>query len=147
MDIWSFYEVLKEDESRVRCTLCNVTLSRGGGTGSSKKNFGTSNLNRHLQRNHHSHHEKLLAGRAAKAAKAEKRKREEDDKTEQVQIFNLRSKKSREEFVSHTITDWAKPDNKLEFYSAEAQKIHKSIFEMMVMDLRPFTTVNDPGFI
>ena len=57
MDIWSFYEVLKEDESHVRCTLCNAKLSRGG---AGKRGFGTSNMNRHLSRHHHTHHEKLV---------------------------------------------------------------------------------------
>ena len=67
--IWKFYEVVKEDESRARCKLCNVTLSRGG---PDKKQYGTSNLNRHMKRNHPNEFESI----AEKNSKAEKRKLE-----------------------------------------------------------------------
>ena len=142
MNIWSFFEVCNEDETKAHCTLCNMVLARGG---TKSRDWGTSNLNRHLKRNHGSAHEKLLSHKEEKKQKAEKRKMEEDDKF--APIFNVRSKKLREELVSNTITDWAKPTKKLEFYSVEAQRIHKSLFETMVLDLQPFTIVNDPGII
>ena len=75
MDIWSFYEVCKEDENKVHCTLCNIALARGG---TKAREWGTSNLNRHLKRNHGSAHEKVRSHKEEKKQKAEKRKMEDD---------------------------------------------------------------------
>ena len=60
-------------------------------------------MNRHLSRYHHTHHEKLVKEKE----KAVKRKHEDDKK---APIFNLHSKKMRQDFVSNTITNWAKPE-------------------------------------
>ena len=52
-----------------------MALARGG---PKSRDWGTSNLNRHLKRNHGSAHEKLLSHKEEKKQKAEKRKMEDD---------------------------------------------------------------------
>ena len=47
----------------------------------------------------------------------------------------------------NTIPNWVESQSKLEFNSPRAQKIHKGIFEMNILDCQPWTMVNDPGFI
>ena len=62
-----------------------------------------------------------------------------------VQIYNVRTKKERRDMFEFTIPDWIEATNTLDFNSARAQKIHKSIFELFIIDLVPFTEVNKPG--
>ena len=42
---------------------------------------------------------------------------------------------------------FVRPTKMLTFHSEAAQKIHRSIFEMIVVDLEPFSTLTQPGFI
>ncbi|XP_077975170.1 zinc finger BED domain-containing protein 4-like [Styela clava] len=44
--VWKFFEVVKEDECKVKCELCGGIVSRGG---KSSKSFTTSNLKKHLE--------------------------------------------------------------------------------------------------
>ena len=110
-DIWQYYEVQKDDENRAKCTLCNQSLSRGGGE---KKNYGTSNLNRHLQRNHPVEYDELFL------IKKKGAKRKLDDQGESdsnnAQIFNIRSKKARETLIQNTIIGYARPTKTMNFH-------------------------------
>ena len=67
--------------------------------------------------------------------------------TPYASIFNLRSKKDRQAMLQTTIDDWKEAKHPLDFNSIKAQKIHRSIFECMIVDLIPFTEVNKPGFL
>ena len=67
--------------------------------------------------------------------------------TPTVPLWKLRSKKQRTEMFSCTIPGWVESTTTLDFKSARAQRIHKSIFETMVVDLVPFREVEKPGFL
>ena len=62
-------------------------------------------------------------------------------------IFSLRTKTDRKAMFQTTIPGWVEHKNPLDFHSDKAQRIHKAIFEQMVLDLVPFHEVNKPGFL
>ena len=64
-----------------------------------------------------------------------------------VNIFNLRTNEERNAMFQTTIPGWIESRNPLDFHSFKAQRIHKAIFEQMVVDLVPFHEVNKPGFL
>ena len=65
----------------------------------------------------------------------------------QIKIFNVRSKKERNDMLQMTIPDMKAAREPWPMESIKAQNVHRSIFEMMVIDLVPFTEVNKPGFL
>ena len=44
-------------------------------------------------------------------------------------------------------TLWVESKTVLDFNSEKAQRLHKSVLEMIVLDLMPWSTVNKPGFL
>ena len=62
-------------------------------------------------------------------------------------IYSLCSKGKRSEMFVRTIPGWIQSKTMMKFNSDGAQRLHKSIFEMLVMDLMPFHTVSKPGFL
>ena len=64
-----------------------------------------------------------------------------------AQIYSLCAQERRPELFQSTIPNWVAAKTMMKFGSEKAQRIHKSIFEMLVMDLLPFHTVNKPGFL
>lgn len=64
----------------------------------------------------------------------------------ETKISNLKSKAERKEAMSATIKDWIESKTKVAFHSPKGQAFHKSIFEMIIMDLQPFSIVNNLGF-
>ena len=64
-----------------------------------------------------------------------------------AQLYSLCSLERRPELFQSTIPNWVAAKTTMKFGSERAQRIHKSIFEMLVMDLLPFHTVNKPGFL
>ena len=67
--------------------------------------------------------------------------------TPTVPLWKLRSKMQRTEMFSCTIPGWVESTTTLDFNSPRAQRIHKSIFETMILDLVPFREVDKPGFL
>ena len=137
--MWNFFEVVTGDTKYAKCTICAAKISRGSVI---PKSQTTAGLKKHLETKHLEAWTKVVSTKK----ESEKRKKEEIE-GEELQILNLRSKKLREAVKENTIPFWAAPTSKLEFHSVEAQKIHKIIFEHLIMDLLPFTHVNNPGFI
>ena len=62
-------------------------------------------------------------------------------------IFNITTKKQRYELMLNSIPGWIETNSVLEFNNEKAQKGHKSVFEMLVLDLLPWSTFNNPGFL
>ena len=89
---------------------------------------------------------------AAKAGSSDKPSTSNDAPTHNrpspyANIFKLRTHTDREAMLQTTIPDWVQSNNPLPFHSPKAQRIHKGIFEQMVVDLVPFHEVNKPGFL
>ncbi|XP_012558654.2 zinc finger BED domain-containing protein 4-like [Hydra vulgaris] len=49
--------------------------------------------------------------------------------------------------LQSTIPNWVQASSKIDSNSENSQKFHKSIFEMMILDLQPWSIVNDAGFL
>ena len=64
-----------------------------------------------------------------------------------TKLFSLCPQKNRRELFQSTIPNWTEAKTMLHFGSDRAQKIHKSIFEMLIMDNLPFYEVCKPGFL
>ena len=80
---------------------------------------------------------------AENTANAEVFKRSSDE----ICIWSCRTKKQRTALYQSTIPEWTEPKTMMAHNHAKAQKYHRSIFEMMVLDLAPFNVVNKPGFL
>ena len=57
----------------------------------------------------------------------------------------MTAKKCRTELFKNTIIGYTEPTVKLKFTSAKAQRITKSLFEKLVMNLEPWESVCKPG--
>ena len=74
---------------------------------------------------------------------------------ETVSIFNLRTSKQREKFlVQSTLTGgWGSsssrqtPESCYDIHDLRAKELHKGVLKMVILDLQPWSIVNDPGFI
>ena len=64
-----------------------------------------------------------------------------------AKLFELCPKRRREELFQSTIPDWVEAKTMMKFENPRSLRLHKSIFEMLVMDLVPFTEVAKPGFL
>ena len=64
-----------------------------------------------------------------------------------MQIYKVRSKAQRRDMFQSTIPQWEESKKPLPFNSGKARGIHKSIFELIIIDSQPFSIVNDPGFL
>ena len=62
-------------------------------------------------------------------------------------VFKIRNKEQRTELYQNTIPDWVEAKTMMKMKSDRAQKLHKTLFERLVLDLVPFSEVNNPGFL
>lgn len=71
----------------------------------------------------------------------------EDDDDDFEIPKTLRTKNDRQVAFQRTIPNWIESRTIMPFNSKKAMDFHQSIFEMFVLDNRPFTMANDPGFL
>ena len=64
-----------------------------------------------------------------------------------AKLFELCPKKRRDELFQSTIPNWVQAKTMMKFGNDRSLRLHKSIFEMLIMDLVPFTEVAKPGFL
>ena len=71
-----------------------------------------------------------------------------------VPLFNLRTSRQRQEFlVQSKVSSWVtgggatKADHTYDIHDARAKEKHRGILMMVIMDLQPWSMVNDPGFL
>ena len=64
-----------------------------------------------------------------------------------AKLYDLCSKEKRRKLFQSTIPGWVEAKHELDFNGPRAQRIHKSIFEKMVVDLDPFYEASKPGFL
>ena len=65
----------------------------------------------------------------------------------EVKIFNLRSRNERQKMLQATIPGLQEAKAPWPMGSLKAKNAHRYLFEMMVLDLTPFSEVNKPGFL
>ncbi|XP_047135522.1 zinc finger BED domain-containing protein 4-like [Hydra vulgaris] len=136
------YFIIEANNPRmVQCKICNSKVSRGS---DDPKKHGLSGLTSHLK-NHHP--DIKLTPEKAENPKANEEADLNSNKRKAVTIFKMRSKKQRSDMLQSTIPNWVQASSKIDSNSEKGQKFHKSIFEMMILDLQPWSIVNDAGFL
>ena len=149
--VWNHYKPDKNEKKFAICNHCKASVSRGSDIPSKQT---TKTMQRHLERQHpevlecseiDSESETPSENPSEAQNKTSNLKRPASGDSDCVRLFNLRSKKDRKTMLCHTIPGWIASTNKYEFNSQKAQSLHKSVFEMVVLDCQPFTFVNDPG--
>ena len=85
-----------------------------------------------------------------------KNKMEEDEEMEggNVSLFNLRTNMQKQEFlVQSKVSNWhsgggsVKADHVYDIHDSRAKEKHRGILMMVILDLQPWSIVNDPGFL
>lgn len=120
-------------------SFCNSQVSRGSDI---PHKMNTENMKTHLKKYHPEIDLSVSAQDAPSSSKAAKK-----GSKGYISIFRLRTKEERQSMLEITIPDFLASRSMLPFHSPKAQRIHKSIFERMMVDLIPFNEVNKPGFI
>ena len=136
-EIWRYFSE-SSNSRKVTCDLCKIEVSQGADNGKSKS---TTPLTRHLEKAH-----KKEFAEFEKLQNAKKQKLETNDDG-QTKLFNCRTKQERKQMLQTTIGESFDRGKMYELNSDQAQKYHRKVFEMMILDLRPFNCVNNPGFI
>ena len=157
--IWDYFEEEKNDPTTALCQVsnCKTKVSRGK-SGSSKSNLSNAPLTSHLKVHHPKEYSHLMQKKnEIEINAAEKRKEmEEEDEMEggTIPLFKLRTKMQRKEFlVQSKVSSWvkgagtSKPGNVYDIHDARAKEKHKGILMMVILDLQPWSMVNDPGFL
>ena len=158
--IWEYFVEDAKDPSIVLCQVVGCrkpTVSRGK-TGTARSRMTNTSMTSHLANHHPTKFSEFKASKNKVAA--EKRKHEEevddDDLELTVQIFNLRNQTQKQKFLqqttmtsfvggSHTVGQAA--GSTYDIHDQRAKEKHKGILMMVIMDLQPWSIVNDPGFI
>jgi len=144
--VWKHFTISISDPKYVNCKICNGRASRGS---DDPKEQTSSGLLSHLK-THHPLVTKTspasLTTRTPKVPQKEVSKPKENRK-KTIPIFNIRSKKQITEMLESTIPNWVETSSKIESNSEKGQKFYKSIFEMIILDMQPWSVVNDAGFL
>ena len=64
-----------------------------------------------------------------------------------AKLYTLCPQKRRRELFQSTIPDWVEAKTMLHSGSDRAQRLHKAVFEHMIMDNAPFYEATKPGFL
>ena len=138
--VWKYFIIEANNPRIVQCKICNGKVSRGS---EDPKKQGLYGLTSHLK-NHHP--DIKLTPESSENPKANEEAELNSNKKKAVPIFDIRSKKQRTDMLKFTIPNWVQASSKIDSNSEKGQKFHKSIFEMMVLDLRPWSVSMMLGF-
>ena len=127
--IWDYFAVNPEDERIAICNTCDEAISRGG---ANAKNYNTSNLRYHLQREHRDKFDELGV---KEAERSEQNEAELDSKRRKPNARQLTLAQVKENKEAWT---YEHPQHK---------KVTNWIAEMMALDSQPFSIVEDAGFL
>jgi hypothetical protein len=145
--VWKHFTISITDSKFANCNICNGKASRGS---ADPKNQSISCLLSHLKTRHPLITEKSPASTLQKTTENSEKvvdPNPRENRKRTIPIFNIRSKKQRTEMLQSTIPEWVETSSKIDSNSEKGQKFHKSIFEMIILDLQPWCVVNDPGFL
>lgn len=120
--IWEHFTVSVNDDKKVICNYCKVSISRGG---KNPKTFGTTNLLKHLRLNHASEYASLEASERAR---------------------EMGNKDKGSSGVVQTLDDYVQKVTPFGINHPTARKITRSVAEMIALDNQSFSIVDDLGF-
>jgi hypothetical protein len=139
--VWKYFITEANNPRMVQCKICNGKVSRGS---EDPRKQGLSGLTSHLKNRHP---DIKLSSENSDHCEPREEGVLNSNKRTTVPIFNIRSKKQRTDMLQSTIPNWVEATSKIDSNSEKGQKFHKSIFEMLVLDLQPWSTVNEAGFL
>ena len=156
--IWDYFEEDKSDPTNVLCTVpgCKSKKVSRGKAGIKKGNLSNTPMMNHLKGFHPKENSQFLIKKEEKdRVVGEKRKAmDEDEEMESgtVQLYNIRTVKQRNDFlvqtkVSSYVVGTPSSGATYDIHDARAKERHRGILMMVVMDLQPWSIVNDPGFL
>ena len=64
---------------------------------------------------------------------------------ESIDVHQIKSKRQRTSLFQSTIPNFVETSRAWDIRSEKALKVRRSIFEFMMLDLQPYSIVNDPG--
>jgi hypothetical protein len=143
--LWNYFTVSASDSKYACCNLCNVKISRGS---NNPKYQSLSGLSSHLKTSHPQIKEKNQT-KITSFTETENCQSESEpvSRKRTMPLFDIKSKKQRTEMLQCTIPGWVDTNSKIDTNSEKGQRFHKSIFEMILLDIQPWSVVNDPGFL
>ena len=143
--LWQFFSICEVDKKFVVCKFCNAKISRGS---EDPKKQTTSGMKTHMSSKHPVEYKEPMDLTQATSSQGQLNpKCTPEVSRNETSIFNIRSKRQRIDLFETTIPDWVESKTVWDFNSEKAKKLHKSVFEMIVLDLMPWSTVNKPGFL
>ena len=150
--LWKYFEEETADPTTVLCKIgdCAKKISRGK-PGTLRSRLSNTGMRTHLRSCHVQEWTEFLAKEKEQSdgkAAAEKDKEEaSENENLGVPIFNLRTHQSRANFFQQNLPDMIKAQQTYDVNDARAKIRHRGILTMMIVDLKPFSMVNDPGFL
>ena len=150
--MWNHFTVTASDSKYATCNICNSKISRGL---HNPKLQSLRRLSSHLRSWHPQLTLKnLLTEKAILTTTDNPENIPTSDQLEPLTIkkrtiplFDIRSKWQRTEMLQFTMPGWFDNISKVDSNSEEGLKFHRSIFEMIILDLQPWSIVNNPGFL
>ena len=159
--LWLYFEVSVTNIRIAICKICGKKESRGS---SIPKNMTTNRLKKHLEKEHPKENAIVEKKQKAKNNNVSSMFHGSNESSSMSEgnnpgfsmnngsggsssLTNLRTKADRKEHFQQTIPEWKESQTKLAFNSQKAQKFHKSIFELIILDDQPFEIVNNRGFL
>ena len=157
--VWLYYDVNTANKKYATCKVCKLQVSRGSENSRAQT---TKMLHEHLKNAHieeykivlDASNKNLVKNDAASASSSMSNGSVADASIDDGQVAGpsidnkkLKTKAQRKELFQQTIPDWSESKTMLPLHSKKAQEFHTSVFEMLVVDNRPFSMVNDRGFL
>ena len=129
--VWEFFSIA-EDTKFAKCKNCTELVARGG---DNTKSFNTTNLVHHLKTKHSEEFSKLLEMKKKKESERETIRKERSQKKTMTGLRQLTLQKREDQTTAWNIND------------PRACIIHKKLAEIIAIDIRPVSIVEDVGFI
>ena len=150
--MWDYYEEDTSDYTFVICQVagCNQKISRGK-SGTDRCRLSNSGMRSHLFAVHQKEWNEFLGKEQkdedTKAIETEEAFEEDETENAGVNLFDLRTHKKRKSFFQQNLPEMVESRMTYESNDQRAKVKHQGILTMMVTDLKPFSIVNDPGFL
>jgi hypothetical protein len=120
--VWKFFTVKEADPSKATCNLCSKEISRGG---KKAKTYATTGLRNHLEGIHKLEYQEVV-----------KEEKDRDRASSPSLLFPRQP----------TLAACIERSKEWPIDYPQAKRVHSAIGRMMVLDLQPFSMVEDNGF-
>lgn len=132
---WDFFEEIEEDKTKVKCTLCNCVISRGG----SGRNASTSGMSNHLKLKHKNTPETVSSSVNASEDNNSASLPSTSRVTSNKEPSHTQGTHTQQTLQQAFITNWDISDSR-------SKEIHNAIAEMIAIDNQPISIMENKGF-